>query len=33
MLGESIGVSMLVGFCLIVIGVREVQRESEKLSS
>ncbi|MAR41857.1 MAG: hypothetical protein CMB58_002325 [Methanobacteriota archaeon] len=33
MLGESIGVSMLVGFCLIVFGVREVQRESEKLSS
>ena len=25
MLGESIGVSMLVGFCLIVFGVREVQ--------
>ena len=33
MLGESVGVSMLVGFCLIVIGVREVQRESERLSS
>jgi drug/metabolite transporter (DMT)-like permease len=32
MLGESVGVSMLVGFCLIVIGVREVQRESERLS-
>ncbi len=33
MLGESVGVSMLVGFCLIVIGVREVQRESERLST
>ncbi len=32
MLGESVGVSMLVGFCLIVIGVREVQRESDRLS-
>jgi len=32
LLDESIGVSMLVGFCLIVLGVREVQRESERLS-
>ena len=32
LLDESIGFSMLVGFCLIVSGVREVQRESERLS-
>ena len=33
LLDESIGVSMLVGFCLIVFGVSEVQRESERLSA
>ena len=33
LLDESVGVSMLVGFCLIVFGVREVQRESERLSA
>jgi len=33
MLDESIGASMLVGFCLIVLGVREVQRESERLGA
>ena len=33
MLDESIGVSMIVGFCLIVLGVREVQRESERLGA
>ena len=32
LLGESIGASMLVGFVLIVIGVRQVQRESERLA-
>lgn len=32
LLGESIGASMLVGFVLIVIGVRLVQRESERLA-
>ena len=31
LLDESIGASMLVGFVLIVIGVREVQRESARL--
>ena len=31
LLDESIGASMLVGFVLIVVGVREVQRESERL--
>jgi len=31
LLDESIGASMLVGFVLIVMGVREVQRESERL--
>ena len=31
LLDESIGTSMLVGFVLIMLGVREVQRESEKL--
>ena len=31
LLDESIGASMLVGFALIVVGVREVQRESERL--
>ena len=30
LLDESIGASMLVGFVLIVMGVREVQRESER---
>ena len=33
MLDESIGASMLVGFCLIVLGVREGQRESERLGA
>ena len=33
LLDESIGVSMLVGFCLIAFGVSEVQRESERLSA
>ena len=33
MLDESIGISMIVGFCLIVLGVREVQRESERLGA
>jgi len=28
-----IGASMLVGFALIVVGVREVQRESERLEA
>jgi len=32
LLGEEIGPSMVLGFMLIVIGVREVQRESERLS-
>ena len=32
LLDESIGLSMLVGFCMIVVGVREVQRESDRLS-
>ena len=31
LLDESIGASMLVGFVLIVLGVKEVQRESERL--
>jgi|TARA_B100000959_G_scaffold46911_1_gene47883 drug/metabolite transporter (DMT)-like permease len=31
LLDENIGTSMLVGFVLIVMGVREVQRESERL--
>ena len=31
LLDESIGASMLVGFVLIVMGVREVQRESVRL--
>jgi len=31
LLGENIGASMGVGFILIVLGVREVQKESEKL--
>ena len=31
LLDESVGASMLVGFVLIVLGVKEVQRESEKL--
>ena len=29
LLDESIGLSMLVVFCMIVVGVREVQRESD----
>ena len=33
LLEESIGFSMLVGFCMIVVGVREVQRESDRLSA
>ena len=33
MLDEGIGISMLLGFCLIVLGVREVQRESERLGA
>jgi len=33
LLGEEIGASMLLGFLLIVAGVREVQRESERLSA
>ena len=33
LLDENIGLSMLIGFCLIVFGVREVQRESERLSA
>ena len=32
LLGEEIGASMLLGFVLIVVGVTEVQRESERLS-
>ena len=31
LLDERIGTSMLVGFALIVMGVREVQRESERV--
>ena len=31
LLGEEVGFSMFLGFLLIVIGVREVQRESEKI--
>ena len=33
LLDENIGVSMAIGFCLIVFGVREVQTESERLSA
>ena len=33
LLGEEIGASMLLGFVLIVVGVTEVQRESERLST
>ena len=33
LLGEEIGASMILGFVLIVIGVTEVQRESERLSA
>ena len=33
LLGEEIGASMLIGFVLIVVGVTEVQRESERLSA
>jgi len=33
LLDEEIGASMLLGFVLIVAGVREVQRESERLSA
>ena len=33
LLGEEIGASMLLGFILIVVGVTEVQRESERLST
>ena len=33
LLDESIGFSMLVGFCMIVVGVREVQRESDRLGA
>ncbi len=33
LLGEEVGPSMILGFVLIVFGVREVQRESERLSS
>jgi len=32
LLGEEIGASMILGFVLIVVGVTEVQRESERLS-
>jgi drug/metabolite transporter (DMT)-like permease len=32
LLDEKIGFSMLVGFCMVVVGVREVQRESDRLS-
>ena len=32
-LGENIGISMILGFILIVIGVREVQIESNRLTS
>ena len=32
LLGEEIGASMILGFALIVFGVTEVQRESERLS-
>ncbi|MDP6212375.1 MAG: DMT family transporter [Candidatus Thalassarchaeaceae archaeon] len=32
LLGEEIGASMILGFALIVVGVTEVQRESERLS-
>ena len=33
LLGERIGTSMIVGFILIVAGVREVQRQSERVSN
>lgn len=33
LLGEEVGASMLLGFVLIVLGVTEVQRESERLST
>ena len=33
LLGEEIGFSMILGFVLIVVGVTEVQRESERLSA
>ena len=33
LLDEEIGASMILGFALIVIGVTEVQRESERLSA
>lgn len=33
LLGERIGTSMIVGFVLIVIGVREVQKQSEPVSN
>ena len=31
LLGENIGASMIVGFILIVVGVREVQKQSERV--
>ena len=33
LLGEEVGASMAVGFILIVMGVREVQRESDRLAA
>ena len=33
LLDEEIGASMVLGFVLIVVGVTEVQRESERLSA
>lgn len=33
LLGERIGASLIVGFILIVLGVREVQKQSERVSS
>ena len=32
LLDEEIGASMILGFVLIVVGVTEVQRESERVS-
>ena len=33
LLGENIGASMIVGFVLIVLGVREVQKQSDRVSN
>jgi len=32
LLNESIGITMVLGFSMIVFGVREVQRQSEQVS-